>query len=324
MEGDSLGLQGYLFTTAPTPLTEKVGYMEFTWKTIDIGGTIMMTVKEACNFFTVPGCFLLAVGCSTPPISISDQHEDVTITLNRAIHFLTNEDTDVVVSPGLYNIQADRPTHSLILQATNSEHRFLLRAQEFSHAEQIPAATPLSLRQGEDEHHLLLFLPDNTGLEAVGSYSGIHSRAAPSLASKTPVFRRYPVKTSPQLSADFTLHVPVQIENASPDINQLKIQCWAHVGNDATQYNQRIGEGEALAPVTNRRYQGTVTVRFNASPGKEAQDADHYYCGMLFHKPGIGFRQPGKFGTILGNQKPDWLLSAENTPFRIHALGGLN
>jgi hypothetical protein len=110
----------------------------------------------------------------------------------------------------------------------------------------------------------------------------------------------------------------------SPEITQLKIRCWAHVGNDATKYDLRIGEGEAVAPISNRQYQGTVTVRFNATRGKEAQNADRYNCSMFFHKPGIGFRQPGKYGTSLGNQKPAWLVSADGTSFRIHAQGGLH
>jgi hypothetical protein len=293
-------------------------------KHIDTGGTIMTSIRTTYYFFTALGCIVLTLGCLTSTVAGADQHGRVTLTLDRAIHFLTNEDTDVLVSPGHYVIHADQPKGLLVLQAMNSGQSIQLKAQRINHAEPIPTATILSFSEEEDEHRLLLLQPDGTGLEAVGSYSGIHSRAARVITSKTQVIRKYLGRIPLQPSSEFTLHVPVQLQNVSPDINQLKIQCWAHVGNDATKYDQRIGEGEAVASVTNRQYHGTVTVRFNASQGEEAQDADHYYCGMLFHKPGIGFRQPGKFGTILGNQKPDWLLSAENTPFRIHAQGGLN
>ncbi len=287
-------------------------------------GTIMTSLQTTHHFLRGLAWILLIVGSSTSPIAGADQHEEVTISLERTIHFLNNQDTDIVVPPGRYTIHADQPKELLVLHPENGEPWIQIKAQSISHEEPIPTATPLSFSEEEDEHRLLLLQPDGTGLEAVGSYSGIHSRAARRFASKTRVIRKYLARVPLQPSSEFTLHIPVQLQNVSPDIDQLKIRCWAHVGNDATKYDLRIGEGEAVASVSNRQYQGTVPVRFNANSGKEAQDADRYYCGILFHKPGIGFRQPGKFGTPLGNQKPAWLVSADGTPFRIHAQGGLN
>jgi hypothetical protein len=293
-------------------------------KPIDTGGTIMTSIRTTYFFLTTLGYIVLTLGCLTSAIGEGNQHEIGTLMLDRAIHFLNNEDTDVLVSPGHYAIHADKPKGLLVLQPMNNGQSIQLKAQPINHEEPIPTATPLSFSEEEDEHRLLLLQPDGTGLEAVGSYSGIHSRAARRIPSKTRVIQKYLGRIPLQLPFEFTLHVPVQLQNVSPDIDQFKIHCWTHVGNDATKYDQRIGEGEAVAPVSNRQYQGTVTVRFNAKVGKEAQDADRYYCGILFHKPGIGFRQPGKFGSPLGNQKPDWLVSADGKPFRIHAQGGLN
>ena len=284
----------------------------------------MPNFRTICRFLNALGWILLAVGCLTTPAAWGNQQARATITLDRAIHFLNNPDTDVVVPPGRYTIHADQPKELLVLHPENGEPWIQIKAQSIRHEEPIPTATPLSFSEEEDEHRILLLQSDGTGLETVGSYSGIHSRAARQIASKTRVIRKYLRRIPLQPSSEFTLHIPVQLQNMSQDIDQLKIRCWAHVGNDATKYDLRIGEGEAVASVSNRQYQGSVTVRFNANSGKEAQDADRYYCGILFHKPGIGFRQPGKFGTPLGNQKPDWLVSEENTPFRIHAQGGLN
>ncbi|MGV7229989.1 MAG: hypothetical protein ACQ9IQ_15190 [Nitrospirales bacterium] len=284
----------------------------------------MTSLQTTHHFLRGLVWILLIVGSSIPLIAEADQHEEVTISLERTIHFLNNQDTDIVVPPGCYTIHADQPKELLVLHTENGEPWIQIKAQSIRHEEPIPTATPLSFSEEEDEHRILLLQSDGTGLETVGSYSGIHSRAARQIASKTRVIRKYLRRIPLQPSSEFTLHIPVQLQNVSPDIDQLKIRCWAHVGNDATKYDLRIGEGEAVASVSNRQYQGTVAVRFNANSGKEAQDADRYYCGILFHKPGIGFRQPGKFGTPLGNQKPAWLVSEENTPFRIHAQGGLN
>ena len=283
----------------------------------------MTRFRRSHYFLRTLVCTLLAIGCLTSPIASANQKKDAIITIERAIHFLNNEETDVLVPPKHYSIHAAHSKGLLILKAIDGGQPIQLKAQEIKHDEPIPTATPLSFSEKEDEHRILLLQPDGTGLEAIGSYSGIQSRAARRMTSKRRVIRKYLRRIPRAPATEFTLHVPIQVQNLSPDINQLKIRCWTHIGNDATKYQLRIGEGEAVAPVNNRKFHGTVTVRFNATKGKEAQDAERYYCGMLFHKPGIGFRQPGKFGTPLGNQKPDWLLSAEGTPFIIHAQGGL-
>jgi len=169
------------------------------------------------HFLTSLGCILLAVGYLTTQIAWGNQEEGITI--DRAIHFFNNEDTEVIVPPGRYAIHADQSKGVLVLQATNREKSIQLEAHSISHEEPVPTATPLSFSEEEDEHRLLLLQPDGTGLEAVGSYSGIHSRAARRITSKTRVIRKYLARIPLQPSSEFTLHVPVRLQNLSPDIN---------------------------------------------------------------------------------------------------------
>ena len=276
----------------------------------------------------VPCLALLTSSTSYPETGATESIRPM-IEFDRTFHVFDAAGDPVQVRPGTYAVSANQGHLQLTGEMTDKP--ILLEAQPTTHEENIPSAFPLSFSEQADEQVLILLLPDGTALELLGSYSGILSRAASrnrTRVSSATIHRQFnraqlANRVPKAIPYDFTLRVPVHLTNLSPDINQIKIRCWTHIGQDATKPDFRIGEGESVAPVSNRRYQGTMTVHFNAKPRKEAQDADRYYCGMLFHKPGIGFRQPGKFGTPLGNQKPDWLVSAENSPFRIHAQGGV-
>ena len=275
------------------------------------------------------GCLAILTSRATYPMSETTQDVTPLVELERPTYFINPAGEPIQVPAGEYEVGAQQGNLQLTGEATAKP--ILLEALTANHEETVSTAFPLTFSEQEDEVVLILLLPDGTALELVGSHTGILSRAArqsrlpvPSATIKRQLNRARLASRVPRaIPFDFTLRVPVQVSNLSPDINQVKIRCWAHSGQDATKFDRRIGEGESIASVSHRQYQGTVTVRFNASSGKEAQDADRYYCGMLFHKPGIGFRQPAKFGSVFANQKPDWLVSAENTSFRIHAQGGV-
>lgn len=103
---------------------------------------------------------------------------DTTFSLEQPVHFINAEGSDVILQAGDYVIEPAQEW----LQVTPSEGRavdaLLLEAQTASHEESLTEPLALS-SQGEtpDTHHLALLLPDGTGLEAVGTYSGIRFRA---------------------------------------------------------------------------------------------------------------------------------------------------
>ena len=269
--------------------------------------------------------------CASPQGIDSVEPLPTSINLERTIYFRNASGDATQVQPGTYEVSTTQG--KLLLTGETPSAPLLLDTHSTTHEETVRTATPLSFSEQDDEHVVMLLFPDKTALAAEGSYSGIQERAirrskkrriSPAIINRQ--FNRAMLvsRARPTIQTHFTLRVPVQLTNLSPDINQLKIKCQTQSGHDATAFNNRIGEGDTIAHVTNRQFNRTVVVKFNASQGKEPEDADSYYCGITFHKPGIGFRQPGKYGTPLGNQKPAWLVSADGTPFRIHAQGGVN
>lgn len=274
----------------------------------------------------------ILTSCTSRSLNEETNPLPTAITLDRTTYFVSQTGEDIPVPPGTYEVSSEHGY--LQLTGETTDHPLIITAHPTTHEETVTVPTPLSFSEQDDLHVLMLLLPDGKALEATGSYSGIRSRATHVTKKRTGASRatvkqqfdraRLTSRARVTIKAHFTLRVPIQLSHLDPDIDKLKLQCWTHSGNDATKYDRRIGEGESVANIANRQYQGTVVVMFNASQGKEPEDADQYYCGILLHKPGIGFRQPGKHGTPLGNQKPAWLVSADGTPFRIHAQGSVN
>ncbi len=104
--------------------------------------------------------------------------DPTTITLERPVHFLTPDGSDVVVGPGTYEVEATQEWIRLI--PDERRNAVLLEALPTTHEEVISSPIVLSLpgEEGEqaDVHHLLVLLPDGSGLDAIGTYSGIRSK----------------------------------------------------------------------------------------------------------------------------------------------------
>jgi hypothetical protein len=98
-----------------------------------------------------------------------------TITLEKSVHFTTPDGSDVVVEPGTYTIEAAEEWLRLI----SGERRdaLLLEAIKTQHDENLKVANALSQSSAADEHRITLLLPGGKGLEAIGSVSGVRSRA---------------------------------------------------------------------------------------------------------------------------------------------------
>ena len=98
-----------------------------------------------------------------------------TLTIDKAVHFLMADGSDGVVGPGVYLVEdADE-----WLRIISGERRdaFLLEAVPIQHKEDLKDPKAL-LQPGEtDEPRLVLLLPGGRGLEAIGSISGVRSRA---------------------------------------------------------------------------------------------------------------------------------------------------
>jgi len=98
-----------------------------------------------------------------------------TIELDTPVHFLAAEGSDVVVQPGTYTIEAAEEWLRVIPGERRDE--LLLEAHHTQHGKALQA--PKAVMQFDEQNEILivLLLPGGQGLEAIGSVSGIRSRA---------------------------------------------------------------------------------------------------------------------------------------------------
>ena len=94
----------------------------------------------------------------------------------QALHFLTPGGEDVVVEQGRYEVGQASEWLRLTPVGGEKSDAILVEAQLIDHTETIEVPTILLLSEHEDEDRIMLLLPDGTGLEALGSYSGVRSK----------------------------------------------------------------------------------------------------------------------------------------------------
>ena len=101
-----------------------------------------------------------------------------TVELPTVIHFLTPAGDDIEVGPGIYEVETAESWLKLVPEGQGRTEAVLLEATRGTHDETVPAPTVRLEGVGEnaDVFHLGLLLPDGTGLEAIGTKSGIRPR----------------------------------------------------------------------------------------------------------------------------------------------------
>ena len=98
-----------------------------------------------------------------------------TVVFEKAVHFLTADGSDVVVKPGTYILE--EADEWLRLIPGERRDALLLEAESSIHEEEVSEPTAISVLGEEDEYILALLLTGGQSLQAIGSYSGIRSRA---------------------------------------------------------------------------------------------------------------------------------------------------
>ena len=100
-----------------------------------------------------------------------------TITIEKAVHFVTPDGNNVVVQAGDYGVEeADK---QLRLTALTNEQTVTIEARESTHQQQVELPVAVAITgEGESSDLLLvvLLLPDQTSFETFGSYSGVRGR----------------------------------------------------------------------------------------------------------------------------------------------------
>ena len=113
-----------------------------------------------------------------PTLALAETTSTTTVQLSTAIHFLNPAGDDVEVGPGTYQVEPAESWLKIVPEGEEATAAVLIEASRGTHEEEItkqavrlePSATNL------DVVHLALLLPDGTGLEAVGTRSGIRPR----------------------------------------------------------------------------------------------------------------------------------------------------
>ncbi|HEV8585698.1 MAG TPA: hypothetical protein VGT02_12075 [Methylomirabilota bacterium] len=118
---------------------------------------------------------------------------------------------------------------------------------------------------------------------------------------------------------DFSLNVPVRVSSLVPGIRGGLVACVvgpmsiAAVQRPVTHAGERVGFGVEPFPIdASRGFAGTVTVAFDADPGKDPAAATHYKCWLqLTANPDA----PGAVGVPGVDANDPVLLPRPGTPF---------
>ena len=118
---------------------------------------------------------LLAGACATTQDA---QPRFTIITLEKPVHFSAPDGTDVVAASGRYSVDSLEEAKLRLSpeEAAAGVSPLIVAAMALPHEEPIESRVALSVPNGEDEHHVVLLLPDGKGLDAGGTYSGTRSR----------------------------------------------------------------------------------------------------------------------------------------------------
>jgi hypothetical protein len=165
----------------------------------------------ALRLTTVPPLIIFQLSCA-PVETTPDATAPLHLKLSRPVHFSSIDGQDVVLEAGLYHIKVSG-TSELHVTGVASQTGVHVRAEPTTHLESIENAVALTVPTGEDELHLLLLRPDKTGLEAVGTYSGVQSRG-PSFGPATQLQISQATAAQVQLAG---APLPPLLESPPPD-----------------------------------------------------------------------------------------------------------
>ena len=145
------------------------------------------------------------------------------ITLERSVHFLTADGSDVVISPGTYLVESADEWLRLI--PGERHDALLVEAEKSKHDKNITEPTAMGISGGDDAFLVTLLLPGGQSLEAIGTYSGIRSRAVKRGSTSSSLNRTRQKSRIPQQTPDTSLRVQKlenQVRTLQATINVLR------------------------------------------------------------------------------------------------------
>jgi len=142
------------------------------------------------NLGTISSTALLATAAEEPGTSASANNRLIPLMVHveQSLHFGSLDGKSVVIPPGVYLIEP--LTQGEPHLAFWHEHGTItLQATRTTHDQRVETPEAYLFREDkhEDIHHVVVFIPDGTALETIGSVSGIQTRG------KFRITRRYKV-----------------------------------------------------------------------------------------------------------------------------------
>lgn len=118
------------------------------------------------------------------------------VSLTQALHFTGAKGQDVVVGPGNYRVEAEDINRIRLVPAENGES-VVIDAGTFTHQQMVESPVPVTVPDPEqpDVVHVVLLFPGGTGLDAIGTYSGVKTRAVTKTAKVMQAVQLAPTQT---------------------------------------------------------------------------------------------------------------------------------
>jgi hypothetical protein len=170
------------------------------------------------HFFIPPIFILVCLLCLVSPTPAANDQVP-TVEFTSILHFLTPSGEDVEVGPGVYQIEAAESWLKLVPEGESRSAAVLLEATPGTHDEMVtePAVRLEGAAENPDVVHLGLLLANGTGLEAIGTKSGIRPRGLNFTFVQKPR-RAKPLAARPKISLPGLVGQKVQIELDRIDI----------------------------------------------------------------------------------------------------------
>jgi hypothetical protein len=129
---------------------------------------------------------LVGVGClivgTFGAVFVSSQEapERSTITLEKAVHFLSPDGADAVLTPGTYTAKPEGEKAIQVI-ARDGGATTTIQAEAGTHEQQLSAPESVAVASDEDVVHIVLLMPGGTTLDAIDTFSGVSTRAPSSM-----------------------------------------------------------------------------------------------------------------------------------------------
>src|SRR5438093_10658288 len=91
----------------------------------------------------------------------------MTVTIEKSVHFSAPDGADVMAAPGRYHLDSIEETTLRLTPAESAAGTspLIVTAMALPHEERIESQVALTVPNGEDEHHVILLMPDGKGLD---------------------------------------------------------------------------------------------------------------------------------------------------------------